>query len=182
MAKKVMNYKICKQVNAHLEKKEEEYDRKIDYYRMNVKTNDGENGSELIEEYFWCKYECEKLEEMEKEKLKQEEEDEEEKKKEKKTKYKKPRKPKRHMFHNIIKRNFGDDNATKRLHIPGRLLHLRKTIQEIKSELSEHFEALRVLEDALEHVQNVMEETPSMNQIQLLQIAAVHECLQIRLL
>ena len=79
-----MNYKICKQVNAHLEKKEEEYDRKIDYYRMNVKTNDGENGSELIEEYFWCKYECEKLEEMEKEKLKQEEEDEEEKKKEKK--------------------------------------------------------------------------------------------------
>ena len=153
MAKKVMNYKICKQVNAHLEKKEEEYDRKIDDYRMNVTTNDGEDGSELIEEYFWCKYECEKLEEMEKEKLKQEEEDEEEKKKEKKTKYKKPRKPKRHMFHNIIKRNFGDDNATKRLHIPGRLLHLRKTIQEIKSELSEHFEALRVLEDALEHVQ-----------------------------
>ena len=177
-----MNYKICKQVNAHLEKKEEEYDKKIDDYRMNVTTNDGEDGSELIEEYFWCKYECEKIEEMEEEKLKQEEEEEEEKKKRKKTKYKKPRKPKRHMFHNIIKRNFGDDNATKRFHIPGMLLHLRKRRQEIKNgDLSQHFEALRVLEDALEHVQNVMEELPSMNMIQLLQIAALHECPQIRL-
>ena len=178
-----MNYKICKQVNAHLEKKEEEYDRKIDDYRMNVTTNDGEDGSELIEEYFWCKYECEKLEEMEEEKLKQEEEEEEEKKKEKKTKYKKPRKPKRHMFHNIMKRNFGDNNATKRFHIPGMLLHLRKRRQEIKNgDLSQHFEALRVLEEALDHVQDVMEELPSMNRIQLLQIAAVHECPQIRLL
>ena len=177
-----MNYKICKQVNAHLEKKEEEYDKKIDDYRMNVTTNDGEDGSELIEEYFWCKYECEKLEEMEKEKLKQEEEEEEEKKKRKKTKYKKPRKPKRNMFHNIIKRNFGDDNATKRLKIPGMVLHLRKRRQEIKNgDLSQHFEALRVLEEALEHVQNVMAELPSMNMIQLLQFAALWECPQIRL-
>ena len=178
-----MNYKICKQVNAHLEKKEEEYDIKYTDYCINVTTNDGQDGSELIEEYFWCKYECEKLEEMEEEKLKQEEEEEEEKKKRKKTKYKKPRKPKRNMFHNIIKRNFGDDNATKRLKIPGMVLHLRKRRQEIKNgDLSQHFEALRVLEEALEHVQNVMAELPSMNMIQLLQIAAVHECPQIRLL
>ena len=86
------------------------------------------------------------------------------------------------MFHNIIKRNFGDDNATKRLKIPGMVLHLRKRRQEIKNgDLSQHFEALSVLEEALEHVQNVMAELPSMNMIQLLQFAALWECPQIRL-
>ena len=177
-----MNYKICKQVIAHLEKEEEEYDIKYTDYCINVTTNDGQDGTELIEEYYECKYECEKLEKMEEEKQKEEEEEEEEKKERKKTKYKKPRKPKRNMFHNIIKRNFGDDNATKRLKIPGMVLHLRKRRQEIKNgDLSEHFEALHVLSEALELVQNILAELPSMNMIQLLQIAHVWECPQIRL-
>ena len=172
-----MNYKICKQVIAHLEKEEEEYDIKYTDYCINVTTNDGQDGTELIEEYYECKYECEKLEKMEEEKQKEEEEEEEEKKERKKTKYKKPRKPKRNMFHNIIKRNFGDDNATKRLKIPGMVLHLRKRRQEIKNgDLSEHFEALHVLSEALELVQNILAELPSMNIYSLLQIANVWEC------
>ena len=81
------------------------------------------------------------------------------------------------MFHNIIKRKFGDDNAKKRLKIPGMVLHLRKRRQEIKNgDLSEHFEALHVLSEALELVQNILAELPSMNMLQLLQIAHVWEC------
>ena len=86
------------------------------------------------------------------------------------------------MFQNIINRKFGNANAKKRLKIQGMLLHLRKRSQEIKNgDLSEHFEALHVLSEALELVQNVLAELPSMNMIQLLQIAQVWECPQIRL-
>ena len=79
-----MNYKICKQVIAHLEKEEEEYDIKYTDYCINVTTNDGRDGTALIQEYYQCKYQCEKLEKIEEKKQKQEEEEEEEKKKEEK--------------------------------------------------------------------------------------------------
>ena len=173
-----MNYKICKQVIAHLEKEEEEYDIKYTDYCINVTTNDGRDGTALIQEYYQCKYQCKKLEKIEEKKQKQEEE--EEKKRRRKTKSKKPRKT--NMFQNIINRKFGNDNAKKRLKIQGMLLHLRKRRQEIKNgDLSEHFEALHVLSEALELVQNILAELPSMNMIQLLQIAHVWECPQIRL-
>ena len=180
MAKKIMNYKICKQVIEHLEKEEEEYDIKYTDYCINVTNNKGGDGTALLQEYYQCKYQCKKLEKIEEKKQKQEEEEEEEKKKRRKTKSKKPRKT--NMFQNIINRKFGNDNAKKRLKIQGMLLHLRKRRQEIKNgDLSEHFEALHVLSEALELVQNVLAELPSMNMIQLLQIAQVWECPQIRL-
>ena len=177
-----MNYKICKQVIEHLEKEEEEYDIKYTDYCINVTTNKGGDGTELLQEYYQCKYQCKKLEKIEEKKQKQEEEEEEEKKRRRKTKSKKPRKT--NMFQNIINRKFGNLalNAKKRLKIQGMLLHLRKRRQEIKNgDLSEHFEALHVLSEALELVQNVLAELPSMNMIQLLQIAHVWECPQIRL-
>ena len=178
MAKKIMNYKICKQVIEHLEKEEEEYDIKYTDYCINVTTNEGGDGTALLQEYYQCKYQCKKLEKIEEKKQKQEEE--EEKKRRRKTKSKKPRKT--NMFQNIINRKFGNANAKKRLKIQGMLLHLRKRRQEIKNgDLSEHFEALHVLSEALELVQNVLAELPSMNMIQLLQIAHVWECPQIRL-
>ena len=83
------------------------------------------------------------------------------------------------MFQNIINRKFGNANAKKRLKIQGMLLHLRKRSQEIKNgELSEHFEALHVLSEALEVVHNILAElwTYSMNKDVLLQIANVWEC------
>ena len=175
MAKKIMNYKICKQVIEHLEKEEEEYDIKYTDYCINVTTNKGGDGTALLQEYYQCKYQCKKLEKIEEKKQKQEEE--EEKKRRRKTKSKKPRKT--NMFQNIINRKFGNANAKKRLKIQGMLLHLRKRSQEIKNgELSEHFEALHVLSEALEVVHNILAElwTYSMNKDVLLQIANVWEC------
>ena len=168
-----MNYKICKQLIVHLEKEEEEYDIKYTDYCINVTTNKGGDGTELLQEYYQCKYQCKKLEKIEEKKQKQEEE--EEKQRRRKTKSKKPRKT--NMFQNIINRKFGNDNAKKRLKIQGMLLHLRKRRQEIKNgDLSEHFEALHVLSEALELVQNILAELPSMNIYSLLQIANVWEC------
>ena len=175
MAKKIMNYKICKQVIEHLEKEEEEYDIKYTDYCINVTTNEGGDGTALLQEYYQCKYQCKKLEKIEEKKQKKEEE--EEKKRRRKTKSKKPRKT--NMFQNIINRKFGNANAKKRLKIQGMLLHLRKRSQEIKNgELSEHFEALQVLSEALELVHNILAElwTYSMNIDVLLQIANVWEC------
>ena len=83
------------------------------------------------------------------------------------------------MFQNIINRKVGNANAKKRLKIQGQLLHLWKRSQEIKNgELSEHFEALHVLSEALEVVHNILAElwTYSMNKYSLLQIANVWEC------
>ena len=175
MAKKVMNYKICKQVIEHLEKEEEEYDIKYTDYCINVTNNKGGDGTALLQEYYQILGQCKKLEEIEEEKQKKEEE--EEKKRRRKTKSKKPRKT--NMFQNIINRKFGNANAKKRLKIQGMLLHLRKRSQEIKNgELSEHFEALQVLSEALELVHNILAElwTYSMNIDVLLQIANVWEC------
>ena len=70
-----MNYKICKQVIEHLEKEEEEYDIKYTDYCINVTTNDGRDGTALIQEYYQCKYQCKKLEKIEEKKQKQEEEE-----------------------------------------------------------------------------------------------------------
>ena len=78
-----MNYKICKQVIAHLEKEEEEYDIKYTDYCINVTNNKGGDGTALLQEYYQCKYQCEKLEKIEEKKQKQQEEEEEEKKKKK---------------------------------------------------------------------------------------------------
>ena len=173
MAKKIMNYKICKQLIEHLENEEEEYDIKYTDYCINVTNNKGGDGTALLQEYYQCKYQCKKLEKIEEKKQKQEEE--EEKKRRRKTKSKKPRKT--NMFQNIINRKFGNANAKKRLKIQGMLLHLRKRRQEIKNgDLSEHFEALHVLSEALELVQNILAELPSMNIYSLLQIAHVWEC------
>ena len=173
MAKKIMNYKICKQLIEHLENEEEEYDIKYTDYCINVTNNKGGDGTALLQEYYQILGQCKKLEEIEEEKQKKEEE--EEKKRRRKTKSKKPRKT--NMFQNIINRKFGNANAKKRLKIQGMLLHLRKRRQEIKNgDLSEHFEALHVLSEALELVQNILAELPSMNIYSLLQIANVWEC------
>ena len=175
MAKKIMNYKICKQLIEHLENEEEEYDIKYTDYCINVTNNKGGDGTALLQEYYQILGQCKKLEEIEEEKQKKEEE--EEKKRRRKTKSKKPRKT--NMFQNIINRKFGNDNAKKRLKIQGMLLHLRKRRQEIKNgDLSEHFEALHVLSEALELVHNILAElwTYSMNIYSLLQIANVWEC------
>ena len=175
MAKKIMNYKICQQLIEHLENEEEEYDIKYTDYCINVTNNKGGDGTALLEEYYQILGQCKKLEEIEEEKQKKEEE--EEKKRRRKTKSKKPRKT--NMFQNIINRKFGNANAKKRLKIQGMLLHLRKRRQEIKNgDLSEHFEALHVLSEALEVVHNILADlwTYSMNQDYLLQIANVFEC------
>ena len=170
-----MNYKICKQLIEHLENEEEEYDIKYTDYCINVTNNKGGDGTALLQEYYQILGQCKKLEEIEEEKQKKEEE--EEKKRRRKTKSKKPRKT--NMFQNIINRKFGNANAKKRLKIQGMLPHLRKRSQEIKNgELSEHFEALHVLSEALEVVHNILAElwTYSMNKYSLLQIANVWEC------
>ena len=74
MAKKIMNYKICKQVIAHLEKEEEEYDIKYTDYCINVTNNKGGDGTALLQEYYQILGQCKKLEEIEEEKQKKEEE------------------------------------------------------------------------------------------------------------
>ena len=76
MAKKIMNYKICKQVIEHLEKEEEEYDIKYTDYCINVTNNKGGDGTALLEEYYQILGQCKKLEEIEEEKQKKEEEEE----------------------------------------------------------------------------------------------------------
>ena len=70
MAKKIMNYKICKQVIEHLEKEEEEYDIKYTDYCINVTNNKGGDGTALLQEYYQCKYQCKKLEKIEEKKTK----------------------------------------------------------------------------------------------------------------
>ena len=175
MAKKIINYKFSQQLIEHLENEEEEYDIKYTDYCINVTNNKGGDGTALLQEYYQILGQCKKLEEIEEEKQKKEEE--EEKKRRRKTKSKKPRKT--NMFQNIINRKFGNANAKKRLKIQGMLPHLRKRSQEIKNgELSEHFEALHVLSEALEVVHNILAElwTYSMNKDVLLQIANVWEC------
>ena len=175
MAKKIINYKFSKQLIEHLENEEEEYDIKYTDYCINVTNNKGGDRTALLQEYYQILWQCKKLEEIEEEKQKKEEE--EEKKRRRKTKSKKPRKT--NMFQNIINRKFGNANAKKRLKIQGMLLHLRKRRQEIKNgDLSEHFEALHVLSEALELVHNILAElwTYSMNIYSLLQIANVWEC------
>ena len=160
MAKKIINYKFSKQLIDHLENEEEEYDIKYTDYCINVTNNKGGDGTALLQEYYQILGQCKKLEEIEEEKQK------------KKTKS-------NYMFQNIINRKFGNANAKKRLKIQGMLLHLRKRSQEIKNgDLSEHFEALHVLSEALEVVHNILAElwTYSMNKDVLLQIANVWEC------
>ena len=180
MAKKIINYKFSKQLIDHLENEEEEYDIKYTDYCINVTNNKGGDGTALLQEYYQILGQCKKLEEIEEEKQKKEEE--EEKKRRRKTKsnsWTRTRLDSKYMFQNIINRKVGNANAKKRLKIQGMLPHLRKRSQEIKNgELSEHFEALHVLSEALEVVHNILAHlwTYSMNKYSLLQIANVFEC------
>ena len=68
-----------------MEKKEEEYDIKYTDYCINVTTNDGRDGTALIQEYHQCKYQWENLN-----KLKKTNKNKKKKKKMKKRKEEKP--------------------------------------------------------------------------------------------
>ena len=162
MAKKIINFKISQELIKHLQDEEEDYDNQYMDYCENVTTNEGQDGGALLAKYFKILHQFNKILEIEQGKQAG--------KKKKKSNY---------MFQNIINRQFGNANAMTRLKAQGQLIHLMKSIQEIRTgQLSEHFKRIHDLNEALDVVHDKLSDvwTYSLNHNHLLQIADVFEC------